>query len=101
MPFGSDSNIFFGGAIQKEKDADASFSFCLRERAEPRDLKEEGVGLEHDRRRRRKKGARQGRKRGGEPAIEFAKGGECVFERAMKNPPQPKTTVSGFFHADF
>ena len=73
MPFGSDSNIFFGGAIQKEKDADASFSFCLRERAEPRDLKEEEVGLEHDRRRRREKGARQGRKRGGEPAIEFAK----------------------------
>ena len=60
MPFGSDSNIFFGGAIQKEKDADASFSFCLRERAEPSDLKEEGVGLEHDRRRRRKKGAHKG-----------------------------------------
>ena len=32
------------------------------------------------------KGSTQGRKRGGEPAIEFAKGGECVFERAMKNP---------------
>ena len=73
MPFGSDSNIFFGGAIQKEKDADASFSFCLRERAEPRDLKEEEVGLEHDRRRRREKGARQWRKQRAEPAIEFAK----------------------------
>ena len=43
------------------------------------------MGLEHDRRRRREKGARQGRKRGGEPAIEFAKSGECVFEWAMKN----------------
>ena len=86
MTLESESDIIFGDAIQKEKDADASLSFCLRERAEPRDLKEEGVGLEHGRRRRRKKGARQGRKRGGEPAIEFAKGGECVFERAMKNP---------------
>ena len=85
MTLESESDIIFGGAIQKEKDADASFSFCLRERAEP-SAPEEGVGLEHDRRRRRKKGARQGRKRGGEPAIEFAKGGECVFERAMKNP---------------
>ena len=32
------------------------------------------------------KGSAQGRKQGGEPAIEFAKGGESVFERAMKNP---------------
>ena len=41
--------------------------------------------MECDRRRRREKGARQGRKQGAEPAKEFAKSGECVFEWAMKN----------------